>query len=143
MIGNCNMFKKIIYLIMTIFLLSSCASMMRGDGEVVFISSNIEKTNIKIVNSIGNTIFQGQTPTSVYLLNKESVKGYTLYATKDGYSDIKTEIGSKDSNWATAGNAIFLFPMGLIGLSIDIATNKAFYPDNENINLHMTPKLYD
>lgn len=136
------MFKKTIYLIMTIFLLSSCASMMRGDGEVVLISSNIEKTNIKIVNSIGDTVFQGQTPTSVYLLNKESFKGYTLYATKDGYSDIKTEIGHKDSNWIF-GNAIFLFPAYLIGFFIDIATDKAFYPDNENINLYMLPKLYD
>ncbi len=137
------MTQKTIYLIIAVLLLSCCASIMRGDGEVIFISSNIEKTNIKIVNSIGNVVFQAQTPTSVYLLNKESFKGYTLYATKDGYSDIKTEIGYKDSNWATFGNVIFLFPMGLIGLFIDEATYKAFYPDNEDINLYMTPKLYD
>ena len=133
--------KKITYLCLfaSVFLLCSCATMMRGDGEIVQVNSNIDNLNIKVVNKFGTTVFESETPTSIYIPNKNY---HTVYATKKGYSDVKIEIGKTTSRWQW-GNIIFLFPGFLIADIVDISSGRHYRPDEENINVYMTPILYN
>ena len=55
-------------------ILSSCATIMRENNQSIPIKSNVEKVDIKLLDKNGQTIFEGQTPTTLNL--KTSQSGY-------------------------------------------------------------------
>ncbi len=135
---------KKLFLILTlgvfVGLLSSCATVMRENSQSIPIKANVDKVDIKLVDKNGQTIFEGQTPTTVNL--KTSLSGYfnpqkyTVIASKDGFKTQTTVIDWHVSGWYWAGNLII---GGLIGyLIIDPTTGDMYYLDEE-VNLNMTP----
>ena len=64
---------KKLFLILTIGIfagfLSSCATIMRENNQSVPIKANVDKVNIKLFDKNGQTVFDGQTPTTVNLKN--------------------------------------------------------------------------
>ena len=104
--------------------LSSCATVMRENSQSIPIKANVDKVDIKLVDKNGQTVFEGQTPTTVNL--KTSLSGYfnpqkyTVIASKDGYKTQTSVIDWHVSGWYYVGN---LALGGIIGyLVIDPIT---------------------
>lgn len=135
---------KKLFLILTIGVfagfLSSSATVMRENSQSIPIKANVDKVDIKLVDKNGQTVFEGQTPTTVNL--KTSLSGYfnpqkyTVIASKDGYKTQTSVIDWHVSGWYYVGN---LALGGIIGyLVIDPITGDMYYLDEE-VNLNMTP----
>ena len=130
--------KKLFFIFMGLTILSACATVMRENSQNIPIKANVEKVNIKIMDKSGQTIFEGQTPTTINL--KTATGGYfdpqkyTVIASKDGYKTQNQIIDWHVSGWYYAGNLVI---GGLIGyLIIDPLTGDMYYLDEEvNINL--------
>ena len=130
--------KKLFFIFMGLTILSACATVMRENSQIIPIKANVEKVNIKIMDKSGQTIFEGQTPTTINL--KTATGGYfdpqkyTVIASKDGYKTQNQIIDWHVSGWYYAGNLVI---GGLIGyLIIDPLTGDMYYLDEEvNINL--------
>ena len=130
--------KKLFFIFMGLTILSACATVMRENSQIIPIKANVEKVNIKIMDKSGQTIFEGQTPTTINL--KTATGGYfdpqkyTVIASKDGYKTQNQIIDWHVSGWYYAGNLVI---GGLIGyLIIDPLTGDMYYLDVEvNINL--------
>ncbi len=130
--------KKLFFIFMGLTILSACATVMRENSQNIPIKANVEKVNIKIMDKSGQTIFEGQTPTTINL--KTATGGYfdpqkyTVIASKDGYKTQNQIIDWHVSGWYYAGNLVI---GGLIGyLIIDPLTGDMYYLDDEvNINL--------
>lgn len=120
--------------------LSSCATVMRDNSQAIPIKANVEKVDIKIINKAGETVFEGQTPTTLTL--KTAAKSgyfnpekYTIVASKDGFQTQTSIIDWHVSSWYWAGNLVI---GGLIGyLIIDPITGDMYYLDEE-VNLNMS-----
>lgn len=135
--------KLFLFLTIGVFagFLSSCATVMRDNNQAVPIKANVEKVDIKITNKAGETVFEGQTPTTLTL--KTAAKSgyfnpekYTIVASKDGFQTQTSIIDWHVSSWYWAGN---LAIGGLIGyLIIDPITGDMYYLDEE-VNLNMSP----
>lgn len=113
---------------------------MRENSQSIPIKANVDKVDIKLVDKNGQTVFEGQTPTTVNL--KTSLSGYfnpqkyTVIASKDGYKTQTSVIDWHVSGWYYVGN---LALGGIIGyLVIDPITGDMYYLDEE-VNLNMTP----
>lgn len=122
-------------------MLSSCATIIRDNSQVVPINASTEKVDIKITNKKGITIFEGQTPTVVNL--KTSSGGYfdpekyTVIASKDGFATQTQVIDWNVSGWYIFGN---LAIGGLIGyLIVDPLTGDMYYLDEDPVHFNMTP----
>ena len=135
---------KKLFLILTlglfVGLLSSCATVMRENSQSIPIKVNVDKVDIKLVDKNGQTVFEGQTPTTVNL--KTSLNGYfnpqkyTVIASKDGYKTHTSVLDWHVSGWYYVGNLVF---GGILGyLIIDPITGDMYYLDEE-VNLNMTP----
>lgn len=135
---------KKLFLILTlglfVGLLSSCATVMRENSQSIPIKANVDKVDIKLVDKNGQTVFEGQTPTTVNL--KTSLNGYfnpqkyTVIASKDGYKTHTSVLDWYVSGWYYVGNLVF---GGILGyLIIDPITGDMYYLDEE-VNLNMTP----
>ncbi len=135
---------KKLFLILTlglfVGLLSSCATVMRENSQSIPIKANVDKVDIKLVDKNGQTVFEGQTPTTVNL--KTSLNGYfnpqkyTVIASKDGYKTHTSVLDWHVSGWYYVGNLVF---GGILGyLIIDPITGNMYYLDEE-VNLNMTP----
>lgn len=135
---------KKLFLILTlglfVGLLSSCATVMRENSQSIPIKANVDKVDIKLVDKNGQTVFEGQTPTTVNL--KTSLNGYfnpqkyTVIASKDGYKTHTSVLDWHVSGWYYVGNLVF---GGILGyLIIDPITGDMYYLDEE-VNLNMTP----
>ena len=135
---------KKLFLILTlglfVGLLSSCATVMRENSQSIPIKANVDKVDIKLVDKNGQTVFEGQTPTTVNL--KTSLNGYfnpqkyTVIASKDGYKTHTSVLDWHVSGWYYVGNLVF---EGILGyLIIDPITGDMYYLDEE-VNLNMTP----
>ena len=127
---------KKLFLILTIGVfagfLSSCATVMRENSQSIPIKANVDKVDIKLVDKNGQTVFEGQTPTTVNL----NPQKYTVIASKDGYKTQTSVIDWHVSGWYYVGN---LALGGIIGyLVIDPITGDMYYLDEE-VNLNMTP----
>ncbi len=91
-------------------MLSSCATIIRDNSQVIPINASAEKVDIKITNKRGITIFEGQTPTVVNL--KTSAGGYfdpeqyTVVASKDGFATQTQVIDWNITGWYIFGNLI-------------------------------------
>ena len=121
-------------------ILSSCATIMRENNQSIPIKSNVEKVDIKLLDKNGQTIFEGQTPTTLNLKTSQSgyfnPQKYTVIASKDGFKTQSTVIDWHVSGWYYAGNILF---GGLIGyLIVDPISGDMYYLDEE-VNLNMIP----
>ena len=135
--------KLFLFLTIGIFagFLSSCATVMRENSQIIPLKANVEKVDIKIINKAGDVVFEGQTPTTITL--KTAVPGgyfdpekYTVVTSKDGFKTQTTIIDWHVSGWYWAGNFVI---GGLIGyLIIDPMTGDMYYLDEE-VNLNMSP----
>lgn len=133
-------FILILMLGLTAGILSSCASVMRDNKQTVNLSSNVDRANIRILNKKGNTVLEGQTPMIVTLRTASegyfSPEKYTVEATKEGYTPLRSEIDWHVSKWYSLGNFAI---GGLIGwLLIDPITGDMYYLDDE-VHLNLTP----
>ncbi len=68
--------KLFLFLIIGVFTatLCSCATIMKDDTQTIPIKANVDKVNLKIMNKVGETVFEGQTPTMITL--KTAAGGY-------------------------------------------------------------------
>lgn len=132
--------KKISKILLCVLALSGCASVMRDDTQIVPIQSNVEGVNIEVTNSQGAVVYEGKTPTTLYLKTSKSgyfnPEKYLIKASKNGYSTQYTPIDYHISNWYWFGNAVF---GGLIGwFIVDPITGNMYYLDDV-ANVDMTP----
>lgn len=136
---------KKIFLMLTVGLfaglLSSCATIMRDNNQVIPINASTEKVQIKVTDQKGITIFEGQTPTVVNL--KAAGDGYfdprkyTVVASKDGFATQTQIIDWNVSGWYIFGNLLF---GGLIGyLIVDPISGDMYYLDEDPVHFNMTP----
>ena len=135
---------KKLFLILTIGVfagfLSSCATVMRENSQSIPIKANVDKVDIKLVDKNGQTVFEGQTPTTVNL--KTSLSGYfnpqkyTVIASKDGYKTQTSVIDWHVSGWYYVGN---LALGGIIGYLVIAPISGDMYYLDEEVNLNMTP----
>ena len=134
--------KLFLFLIISIVVgfITACATVMRDNSQAIPIKANVGKVDIKIINKVGEVIFEGQTPTTITF--KTATKGgyfnpekYTIVASKDGFQTQNSVIDWHVSGWYWAGNFVI---GGLIGyLIIDPLTGDMYYLDEE-VNLNMT-----
>ena len=125
--------------ILSMLMLSACASIIRDNNQNVPIQSNVENVDIEITNSKGVVVYTGQTPTTVWLKPGNSgyfsPEKYLIKASKDGYATQYTPIEWHISKWYWFGNIAF---GGLIGwFIVDPITGKMYYVD-EIANIQMT-----
>ena len=131
---------KKIYMIISLLMLSSCASIIRDNTQIVPIQSNVEDVNIEVINSLGAVVYKGKTPTTVYLKPAKtgyfSPEKYIIKASKEGYVTQFTPIDYHISNWYWLGNLGFGFLVGWF--IVDPMTGKMYYLD-EVATVNMTP----
>ena len=132
--------KKIFRILLCVLALSGCASVMRENTQIVPIQANVDDVNIEVTNSEGAVVYQGKSPTSIYLKTAKpgyfKPENYQIKASKDGYATQYTPIDSHISNWYWFGNLVF---GGLIGwFIVDPLTGDMYYLD-EVATVNMTP----
>lgn len=131
---------KKIYIIISLLILSGCASIVRDNTQIVPIQSNVEDVNIEVTNSLGAVVYKGKTPTTIYLKPAQtgyfSPEKYLIKASKKGYATQYTPIDYHISNWYWLGNLGFGFLVGWF--IVDPITGKMYYLD-EVATVNMTP----
>lgn len=129
-----KLLTKALSFIVIILLLSSCASIVSKSKWPLTVNTNPNGVKIEISDRKGFTIFQGISPTTMYLKSGGGFfakQSYTLKLTMDGYESKIIPINCSINGWYF-GNIIF---GGLIGLIIvDPATGAMYRLDLENIN---------
>jgi hypothetical protein len=114
----------IVALLLPMFFLTGCASIVGRDVFPVTINSNPDGANIAIKDENGVKVYSGVTPTTVTLTAGESyfhAKSYNITFSKPGYKDQYVEVRATLSGWYF-GNILF---GGLIGmLIVDPITGK-------------------
>ncbi len=123
-------------LVLSVLLLTGCASIVGKDVFPVTINSNPNGANITVEDEKGKTIFTGVTPTTVTLNAGESyfhAKSYSITFSKPGYAEQHAVIKANLSGWYW-GNILF---GGLIGLLVvDPITGKMWkLPPEVSANL--------
>ena len=100
-----------------VFFLTGCASIVGKNMYPVAINSHPDEATIVIKDEKGKEMYKGKTPTTITLSSGESyfhAKTYSITFSKPGYEDQTTEIKAGLSGWYF-GNILF---GGLIGLLI-------------------------
>lgn len=120
------------FLVLMLFLLSGCATIIRDSNQAVPIQANIDDVNIEIKNSKGSIVYSGRAPTTVWLKTSEGgyfkPEKYYIKASKQGYATQYTTIDWHVSLWYWLGNLVF---GGLIGwFIVDPLTGDMYYLDD-------------
>ena len=117
-------------LLLPVFFLTGCASIVGKDVFPVTINSNPDAASIIIKDENGVRVHSGTTPTTVTLAAGESyfhAKSYSITFSKPGYKDQFVQIKATLSGWYF-GNILF---GGLIGmLIVDPITGKMWKLQN-------------
>jgi len=109
--------RMIAVLLLPVFFLTGCASIVGKDVFPVTINSNPDGANIIVKDENGVRVYSGITPTTVTLAAGESyfhAKSYNITFSKPGYKDQYVEVKATLSGWYW-GNILF---GGFIGLLI-------------------------
>lgn len=109
--------RMIAVLLLPVFFLTGCASIVGRDSFPVTINSNPDGANILIKDENGVRMYSGITPTTVTLNAGEAyfhAKSYNITFSKPGYKEQFVELKAGLSGWYF-GNILF---GGLIGLLI-------------------------
>jgi hypothetical protein len=133
--------KKLVSLVIVVFFLTGCASIVSKSDWPVRIGSTPEGADVTITDvGEGKKVFTGKTPTTVTLSSKGGFfkgKTYSVQVSKEGYTTQTAEIRSTINGWYI-GNLLF---GGLIGLLIvDPATGAMWTLDPKDINLILEKK---
>jgi hypothetical protein len=114
--------KLFLYFTSSLFVLS-CATVVKGGKETMYVTTEPQGANIVVKNKFGGTVTAGETP---IVLNLDKGAGYFSGAeyfveiNKQGYQPRTVSIGSSVNGWYVAGNLII---GGLIGwLIVDPAS---------------------
>ena len=122
--------------VIVVFMLSSCASIVSTSDWPIRIGSTPEGADVTITDiEEGKKVHTGKTPTTVTLSSKGSYfkgKTYRVEVSKKGYTTQSTEIRSTMNKWYI-GNLLF---GGLIGfLIVDPLTGAMWTLDPKDVNL--------
>lgn len=121
-----NMKKSVIaFSMLSVFLLSSCATIISGSRQTVKISSEPSSATVYI-----NEVEIGKTPIERSLKRNQE---YNLVIKLDGYQQYETLI-SKEFNAWYLGNILF---GGIIGLIIDPITGALYKLSPEELNAQL------
>jgi hypothetical protein len=136
-----NSLRIIICVVIGIFILAGCASIVSKSNWPVIIRSTPDEADISIRDvKEGKDVFKGKTPTTVTLTSKGGYfkgKTYLVQASKEGFEKQSIEIISNVNGWYI-GNLIF---GGLIGfLIVDPLTGAMWTLDPKEVNLKLTSK---
>ncbi len=116
--------RLIAALLLPMFFLTGCASIVGRDVFPVTINSNPDGANIIVKDENGVKVYSGITPTTVTLAAGEAyfhAKSYNITFSKPGYKDQFVQVKATLSGWYW-GNILF---GGLIGmLIVDPITGK-------------------
>jgi uncharacterized protein YceK len=125
-------YKYFTFFMITIFLISGCASIVSKSSYPVTINSQPDQAEITIADETGRTVFKGKTPTTVTLDTKKGYfkgKDYTITFCKKGCTTHTAQVKRNVDGWYIAGN---LFFGGLIGwLVVDPLTGAMWTLDDE------------
>ena len=108
---------KIISVILSAFIFSSCATILSDSDYVVQVNSNPSEANFKITNSTGAVVQTGKTPAAVSLSAKKgffSGAKYNISFDKPGYATQTVQVSADIDGWYI-GNLLF---GGFIGFLI-------------------------
>jgi hypothetical protein len=119
---------------------SSCATIVSKSDWPISIRSAPDQADVTIMDSTGQKIFQGKTPTVVTLSSNGGYfkgKNYTVTVGREGYQEQTVPIVSSLNGWFI-GNLLF---GGLIGfLIVDPLTGAMWTLDPSEINLTLSQK---
>jgi hypothetical protein len=123
-------------LLIPVFFLTGCATIVGKDVFPLTINSNPDGAKIIVQDEKGKNVFSGTTPTTVTLNAGESyfhAKSYRITFSKPGYAEQYAEVKASISGWYF-GNILF---GGLIGmLIVDPITGKMWkLPTEVSANL--------
>ncbi|NCO68315.1 MAG: PEGA domain-containing protein [Nitrospirae bacterium] len=108
----------------------------KSGPETLNVRSNPEQAIVVITDEGGTKIFEGKTPTTVYLEKKKGYfrgKKYNVKIGKPGYAEQTVTVDTKLNGWYLGGNLIF---GGLIGwLIVDPATGAMWTLDTNELNV--------
>jgi hypothetical protein len=125
------MYLKALSILLSLLMFSSCASIISKSDYPVRLNSSPEGANVKVVDSSGQPVFTGVTPTTVNLTAKKgffSGATYTVYFQKTGYGQTSAQIKTGIDGWYF-GNLLF---GGIIGmLIVDPATGAMWTLDEQ------------
>jgi hypothetical protein len=129
-----------LWLLLSICLLGSCASIVSKSNWPYYIESEPSGATISIHNKKGREIFKGKTPTAVLLKSGSGFFGkesYTISFIKHGYEEKKINVECKLNGWYF-GNILF---GGVIGmLIIDPASGAMYRVQGKGTTEALTPK---
>ncbi len=118
---------KYLVILMSLFFMSSCASIVDGQKQSILISSDPAGANVNITKD-ANEVHKGLTPSMVTLDRGEG--DHVVEVSKDGYKTQILQLADTVSGWMW-GNIVF---GGLIGWAIDYGTGAGY-----NYNVEDTP----
>ena len=113
---------SVVVIISLISLLSSCATIIKGNSENVNFNSDPQRAELWV-----NGHNMGQTPIELKL---ESKKTYTVEFRKEGFATVTKTI----TNHVGAGWVILDVIFGLVPVIVDAATGAWYSFDQKNIN---------
>ena len=121
--------KKIITLLVSFILFTSCASTMSGSSQNITVTSNVQGATCTLSNDKGSWTLT--TPGSAVITS--SRVNLALTCIKEGYNNGVASLPSRHKDSATWGNVIL---GGGIGYIIDRKSGAAFiYPQQVTVNL--------
>ena len=124
-------------------LLSSCATIMGEDTQLIPISSTPSDASIIITDETGSEVFHGKTPTTVTLQKSDGSyfggKSFNVKISKKGYKEQIIPVKSSPNGWFIGGNFIL---GGLIGwLIVDPMSGAMYTLSPEKISANMGDKV--
>ena len=126
-------------LIVAVLSIIGCATIVSKSQWPVKVSSKPDGANITIIDSYGQTVYSGITPSNVTLNSgagyfKKAI--YTIKYEKDGYK-VKTYELSADTNGWYYGNILLLSPGWVFGFFVIDPLTGAMYklPEEASISL--------
>lgn len=121
-----------IALIVSVFLVVGCASIMKGTKQKVTVSSSPPQAKVVIETTPGGvTVYEGTTPVKVKLRKK---KEYIVTVSLEGYKDETVNIMEGDIEGWFWGN---LLCGGLIGIVVDLSNNAMHKLEPEEIHVEL------
>lgn len=121
--------KNSLILLLPLFLIMSCASIVKGTNQQVKIDSE-PTAQIQVIADSGQVYYEGKVPTSIKLPKKNS---YTVKFTKDGYEGKTVPITQSFETWYI-GN---LLCGGIPGFVVDAVTGAMYKLEPNHINVNL------
>lgn len=132
-------FKIVFFVCIT--LMYSCASIVKGGSQKIFVVSSPSESDIKVKDQHGNNIISTVSPATLTLPRGDGYFGsasYSVEISKQGYSTQYITLTGSMNGWYIAGNIVF---GGLIGWLIIDPTSGAMWtlsPETATVNLAAT-----